>query len=143
MASQAHAQSTGSNDAEIALLKQQLRLMEQKLDNLQKQTTANTAAAAKADAKADAKVTVANANAAYPLKGPIAPSDVVVKMPNNRPTICTADDQNCIAITRRVHFDVGGYDYHPNSAATVPQRLDDGANVRRARIGVLGKFLGD
>jgi phosphate-selective porin OprO and OprP len=64
MASQAHAQSTGGNDAEIALLKQQLRLMEQKLDNLQKQTAANTAAAAKANAKADAKVTVANANAA-------------------------------------------------------------------------------
>jgi phosphate-selective porin OprO and OprP len=143
MASQAHAQSTGSNDAEIALLKQQLRLMEQKLDNLQKLTTANTAAAAKANAKADAKVTVANANAAYPIKGPVAPSDVVVKMPNNRPTICTADDQNCISITSRVHFDVGGYDYHPNSAATVPQRLDDGANVRRARIGVIGKFFGD
>jgi len=143
MASQVHAQSTGSNDAEIALLKQQLRLMEQKLDNLQKQTTANTAAAAKVNAKADAKVTVANANAAYPVKGPVAPSDVVVKMPNNRPTICTADDQNCISITSRVHFDVGGYDYHPNSAATVPQRLDDGVNVRRARIGILGKFLGD
>ena len=143
MASQVHAQSTGSNDAEIALLKQQLRLMEQKLDNLQKQTTANTAAAAKVNAKADAKVTVANANAAYPVKGPVAPSDVVVKMPNNRPTICTADNQNCIAITSRVHFDVGGYDYHPNSAATVPQRLDDGVNVRRARIGILGKFLGD
>ena len=64
-------------------------------------------------------------------------------MPNNRPTICTADDQNCIAITSRVHFDVGGYDYRPNTAATVPQRLDDGANVRRARIGVIGKFMSD
>jgi phosphate-selective porin OprO/OprP len=140
--SQARAQSAGA-DAEIAALKQQLRLMEQKLDKLQKQTTANTAAAASANAKADAKVSVASANAAYPIKGPIAPSDVVVKMPNNRPTICTADDQNCIAITSRVHFDVGGYDYHPNSAATVPQRLDDGVNVRRARIGVIGKFMGD
>src|SRR3979409_1190549 len=85
----AEAQSASGPDAEIALLKQQLRLMEQKLDNLQKQTTANTAAAAKVNAKADAKVTVANANAAYPVKGPVAPSDVVVKMPNNRPTICT------------------------------------------------------
>src|SRR5580704_16137795 len=72
-------------------------------------------------------------NAAYPVKGPIAASGVVVTMPNNRPTICTADDQNCIAITSRVHFDVGGYDYHPNTAATVPQRLDDGVNLRRAR----------
>jgi len=42
-------------------LKQQLRLMEQKLDKLQKQTAANSAAAAKANEKADAKVSVANA----------------------------------------------------------------------------------
>ena len=42
-------------------------------------------------------------------------------MPNNRPTICTADGQNCVAITGRIHFDGGGYDYHPNTAATVPQ----------------------
>ncbi len=141
MASQAHAQSAGSNDAEIALLKQQLRLMEQKLDKLQKQTSENTATAAKA--KADAKVAVANANAAYPVKGPVAPSDVVVSMPGNRPTICTADNQNCVAITSRLHFDAGGYDYRPNSALTSPRRLDDGVNVRRARIGVIGKFLGD
>ena len=64
-------------------------------------------------------------------------------MPNNRPTICTADDRNCIAITSRLHFDGGGYDYHPNTAATVPQRLDNGVNVRRARIGVIGKFMED
>jgi len=138
--SPARAQSA---DAEIAALKQQLRLMEQKLDKLQKQTAANTAAAASANAKADGKVSVANANAAYPVKGPVAPSDAVVKMPNNRPTICTADDRNCIAITSRLHFDGGGYDYHPNTAATVPQRLDNGVNVRRARIGVIGKFMED
>src|SRR5216684_7970277 len=140
--SQARAQSAGA-DAEIAALKQQLRLMEQKLDKLQKQTAANTAAAVSAKAKADANVSVASANAAYPVKGPVAPSDAVVTMPNNRPTICTADNRNCIAITSRVHFDGGGYDYHPNSASTVPQRLDSGENVRRARIGVIGKFLED
>ena len=141
-ASSAQAAESGSNsDAEIALLKQQLRLMEQKLDKLQKQTSENTVTAAKA--KADAKVAVANANAAYPVKGPVAPSDAVVSMPGNRPTICTADNQNCVAITSRLHFDVGGYDYRPNSALTSPQRLDDGVNVRRARIGVIGKFLGD
>src|ERR1700676_949734 len=143
VASQAHAQSASNSDAEIAALKQQLRLMEQKLDRLQQQTSANTAAAAKANAKADAKVSVASANAAVPVKGPVAPSDVVLKMPNNRPTICTADDQNCIAITSRVHFDAGGYNYRPNTAATSPQHLDDGVNVRRARIGVIGKFLED
>jgi phosphate-selective porin OprO and OprP len=122
IASQAHAESAGGNDAEIALLKQQLRLMEQKLDRLQRQTEANAASAAKANAKADAKadpkVTVASANAAYAVKGPVAPSDVVVTMPNNGPTICTADNLNCVAITGRIHFDAGGYDYHPNSALT-------------------------
>src|SRR6266436_7403321 len=138
--SQARAQSA---DAEIAALKQQLRLMEQKLDKLQKQTAANTAAAVSAKAKADANVSVASANAAYPVKGPVAPSDAVVTMPNNRPTICTADNRNCIAITSRIHFDGGGYDYHPNTPATVPQRLDNGVNLRRARIGVLGKFMED
>src|SRR5882724_11448501 len=138
--SQARAQSAGA-DAEIALLKQQLRLMEQKLDRLQKQTTANTATAA--SAKADAKVAVANAQAAVPVKGPVAPPEAIVTMPGNRPTICTADNLNCVAFTSRVHFDAGGYNYRPNTAATVPQRLDDGVNVRRARIGVIGKFLGD
>ena len=149
-ASRAQAQSAGGPDAEIALLKQQLRLMEQKLDKLQKQTVANTTAAASANAKADANAkveprlaNVTNANAAYPVKGPVPSADAVVHMTNNRPTICTVDEQNCVSITSRVHWDVGGYDYHPNSAATSPQKLDDGENLRRARIGVIGKFFGD
>src|SRR5882724_9060188 len=143
LASQAHAES-GGNDQEIALLRQQLRLLEQKLDKLQKQTTANTTAAATANAKVDATAKVANANAAIPVKGAVAvPAAATVTMPGNRPTICTADGLNCVAFTGRIHFDGGGYDYHPNTAATVPQRLDDGVNVRRARIGVVGKFLGD
>ncbi|KWV60783.1 porin [Bradyrhizobium macuxiense] len=142
----AHSESANS-DAEIALLKQQLHMLEQKIDKLQKQSNENaaTAAAANAHAKAaDAKAShVANANAAIPVKGPVASSGVVVSMPNNRPTICTADDQNCIAITGRIHYDVGGYDYRPDTAATSPQKLDSGENLRRARIGITGKFLSD
>lgn len=152
-ASQAQAQSASNSDQEIALLKQQLKMLEQKLDKLQNQTAANTAATAKArqeakaeakaEARSEAKAVVANANATIPVKGPVAPSGVVVTMPNNRPTICTADGANCVAITSRVHWDVGGYDYRPNSASTAPQKLDSGENVRRARIGVVGKFLED
>lgn len=140
--SQAHAQSAGGADAEIALLKQQLRLMEQKLDKVQRQTTANTAAAATANEKV---TSIANAKATgnFPVKGLMPASGVVASMPNNRPTFCTADGQNCVAITSRLHFDAGGYDYHPNSRFTSPQRLDDGVNARRARIGVIGKFMGD
>src|SRR3954470_22800669 len=109
--SQAQAQSTNA-DAEIALLKQQLRLMEQKLDKLQQQTAAKTSAAASANAKAanaNAKATsVVNAQAAIPVKVTAPPPDAVVHMPNNRPTICTTDEQNCVSITSRVHFDAGG-----------------------------------
>src|SRR5437667_1354959 len=85
--SQARAQSSGA-DAEIALLKQQLRLMEQKIDRLQKQTAVNTTAAA--NAKADAKAAVANANAAIPVKAAVARSGAVLTMPNHRATFCTA-----------------------------------------------------
>jgi hypothetical protein len=77
--------------------------MEQKLDKLQKQTAANTAAAATANAKADAKVNVTNANAAYPVKGPIAPSDAVVTMPNNRPTVAKLCKAAHLSISRRYH----------------------------------------
>ena len=141
--SQASAESASSTDEEIAALKKQLRLLEEKLDRLQKQTVANTAAA---KAKAEPKASVASANAAdasVPVKVPPPPPEAIVKMPNNRPTICTADEQNCIAITSRLHLDGGGYNYSPNTTNTKPQSLDDGVNARRARIGVIGKFLGD
>ncbi len=140
--SRAQAQSAGA-DTEVAALKAQLRQMEQKLDKLQKQTAANTTAAAKANAKVDANVLKAANTAVIPPVKPFGPFDAVVTMPNNRPTICTADEQNCISITSRLHFDAGEYSYHPNSKATNPQRLDNGVNARRARIGVLGKFFGD
>src|ERR1700749_4009278 len=98
-ASQANAESEG-NDKEIALLKAQLQLMEAKLDKLQKRTSANTNAVAGAKTE-EVKRPPVDANVAYPLK--VGPSGVVVTMPNNRPTICTADSQNCVAITSRVH----------------------------------------
>jgi phosphate-selective porin OprO/OprP len=141
----AHAQSAGNADAEIAALKRQLLALEQKLDRLEKRTATNAAAAAaaKSNAKAVSKVNVANASAAIPVKNPVVPSDAIVKMPDNRPTICTADNLNCIAITSRLNFDAGGYDYRPNTALTSPQQAQDGVNARRARIGVLGTFMGD
>jgi phosphate-selective porin OprO/OprP len=63
-----------------------------------------------------------------------------LKMPGNRPTFCTADESTCIAVTGRLHLDVGGYSYNPNTAATAPQDLRNGVNARRARIGLLGTF---
>jgi phosphate-selective porin OprO/OprP len=145
------ARAEGSQDAEIAALKRQLQLLEQKIDKLEKQGNARAVAAPKTAAQQPAVAAPKTASppstaatyAALPVKSAVAAPETVVLMPNNRPTICTADEQNCVAITSRLHFDVGGYDYHPDTSATSPQRLDDGVNARRARIGVLGKFLGD
>jgi phosphate-selective porin OprO/OprP len=143
--SQVRAQTASSNEAEIAALKKQLRLMEERLDRLQEQTVAKTVAAPKANVKteANAKIGAGEANGLVPAKALLKRPDAIVKMPNNRPTICTSDEQNCISLTSRLHFDAGGYDYRPNTADTKPQRLDNGVNARRARIGVIGKFLSD
>jgi len=72
-----------------------------------------------------------------------APTAVVKMSPANRPSICTVDNQNCVALSGRLHFDVGGYSYSPNSLLTTPQDLNNGVNARRARIGVGGTFMGD
>lgn len=142
---QVRAQSASSAEAEIAALKKQLWLMEEKLDRLEKRTAGKTVAPAKATAKGEAttKVTVYDDNGVVPAKAPPPRSDAIVTMPNNRPTICTADQQNCISLTGRLDFDAGGYDYRPDSAHTNPQQLDNGVNARRLRIGVVGKFLSD
>jgi phosphate-selective porin OprO/OprP len=145
------ARAEGNQDAEIAALKRQLQLLEQKIDKLEKHSNARAVAAPKAAApppavaasKTAAPPSTTATYAALPVKSRAAAPETVVLMPNNRPTICTADEQNCVAITSRLHFDGGGYDYHPNTTDTKPQRLDDGVNARRARIGVVGKFFGD
>lgn len=107
--------------AQIQALQQQLQSMKKKVDTAEK-----AYAAAPVLAKAPAP----------------APTAVVKMSPGNRPSICTPDGLNCIAITSRLHLDVGGYSFDPNTAAG-PQHLDSGVNARRARIGVLGTFLGD
>jgi phosphate-selective porin OprO/OprP len=145
--SQVSAQSAGSADAEIVALKKQLRLMEEKLDRLQKQTVANTAAAAKANAKAEsnARVGIVDANGVVPVKSPPPPPEAIVRMPNNRPTICTADEQNCIALTSRLHFDAGGYDYRPkpqtpsrnaSTAASMPAAHGSAWSVSSSATGI-------
>ena len=75
-----------------------------------------------------------------PVKAEKPSNAPVLTMPGNRPTFCTADGANCIGITGRLHFDVGGYSYQPNTALTVPQAMRNGVNARRARIGLLGTF---
>ena len=73
-----------------------------------------------------------------------APGPHAVQTPGNRFGIESADGQNSIYLTGRLHFDVGDYlDYHPSSKFASVQDLNGGVNARRARLGVTGKFQGD
>lgn len=76
-------------------------------------------------------------------KGPSEEAPVIRMSSGNRPTICSSDGRNCIALTGRLDLDFGGYNYRPDSAATTPQDLVGGVIARRARIGITGKFLDD
>lgn len=56
----------------------------------------------------------------------------------------SADGRNAIFLTGRLHFDVGDYlDYHPASKFAAVQDLNSGTNARRARLGVVGRFMRD
>jgi phosphate-selective porin OprO/OprP len=132
--SQVHAQATQDD---VAALKAQLRALEKKLDNVQKQATATQ------KQQAVTQASFANANAAMHKKAPVPFIDAVLTMPGNRPTFCTGDGLNCVAITGRIHFDAGAYSYSPKSAATLPQSVNDGINARRARLGLIGTYNKD
>jgi phosphate-selective porin OprO/OprP len=113
-------------EEQIAALQRELKSIKSKVNTTEK-TAEKAYAAATPASKAPAP----------------APSAIVKMSAGNRPSICTTDGLNCIAFTSRLHLDVGGYSYDPNTLSTVPQHLDAGVNARRARIGVLGTFMGD
>ncbi len=55
-----------------------------------------------------------------------------------------ADGQNTVELTGRLHLDTAGYvGYHPAPNTLDQTGLASGINLRRARIGVTGNFLGD
>ena len=135
------ALATGTAGAQ-SVTKEQIDAMQAQIRALQRELHAMKKKINKAENKAE------KAYAAAPRapvnKEPLPPPTAVAKMsPGNRPSICTPDGLNCIAITSRLHLDVGGYSFSPNTAATTPQHLDSGVNARRARIGVLGTFMKD
>jgi phosphate-selective porin OprO/OprP len=56
----------------------------------------------------------------------------------------SADGRNAIFLTGRLHFDIGDYlDYKPGSKFAAVQDLNSGTNARRARLGVVGRFMQD
>ena len=129
----AHAQS-GSFNSQIQALQDQIRQLNQQIQNLQGQVNQTQQNQAQTQRSVDQIKSQPAASS----------SGIIASMPNNRPTLSTADGQNSIGITGRLHFDMGDYlDYNPQSRRVGPNDLNSGVNLRRGRLGVVGKVLGD
>jgi phosphate-selective porin OprO/OprP len=144
--------ATGSAGAQTAGDARQIDRLEGQIQALQREV---------GDLKERALTAEKNTYAAAPppggaAKAPVAaPTAIATMSPNYRPSICTPNQMNCISLTGVLQVDLGGYNYGPATGrgiaatgvpiapSTVPQQLDDGVNVRRGRIGVQGKFMGD
>ncbi len=79
------------------------------------------------------------------VKGEPAPRcTFVTETPTHHFGLSSADGQNTIELTGRLHLDAGDYfGYKPHTGTTDRKGLASGVNLRRARIGVIGKFQGD
>jgi phosphate-selective porin OprO and OprP len=133
LAAPVRAQSASALNSQIQALQDQVRRLTQQLQTIQSQVQQTQ------QTQAQTQHTVEQMKTA-----PAASSgEALVTMKNGRPTISSADGQNTLGITGRLHFDAAAYDFQPNSRGTTPQNLNSGVNARRARIGVTGKFMGD
>jgi phosphate-selective porin OprO/OprP len=112
---------------QVEALQQQLQSLQSQINHVQAESQAKAQEQAKAAATAPANASRATLSA------------------KNRPGFASADGQNTIELTSRLHLDVADYLHvQPQARGSAPgQSLTSGVNARRARIGILGKFLGD
>jgi len=130
-AGQASAAQSQDLTSLLAQQQQQIQQLQQQIQSLQ-------------DAVKTEQTQRVAAQAAPPAPAPAADAPKVVETPNNRFFLSSADGQNTIGLTGRLHLDAGDYfNVHPDSKATGPGDLSSGFNARRARIGVTGKVDGD
>ncbi len=116
------------DDQQLQLLSDQIRQLQAQIDSLKKAQAAQSAAPSAAQTAA-----IGNNKPAYGYE-----------TGSHQFGWASADGQNSIELTGRLHFDVGSYiNYKPNAGLVNPAELVSGANARRARIGVTGKFAGD
>lgn len=145
------AAPASANDAKLQALQQQLDAMRAKLDAMAQdqqnsQLTAmqqqlNAMAAQLADMKSaqdTATTDIATLKQAPP------GATVTPTLPNGRPSFATADGRFSANIKAILMLDAGKYFQKDNLPAAVTNRdLNEGANFRRARIGLDGKLFRD
>ena len=120
--------------SQIDELKAQMARMQQVIDGLQQQERRNEE---KANAAAQAAAH-AEATRAAPSNGPR-----VTESRTHRFGLSSADGANTIELTGRLHIDTADYFNYSPKPGMADKRLTSGINVRRARIGVTGKFMND
>lgn len=126
---QHRALAQSASAAELSQLKEQVDALQRQLQRLEQAQQAQPAAPAAA--------------------GTTAPTAAKKEPPHlaqsgsGKFSLESADGQTSIALTGRLHLDVGGYtSFKPDNAAVGTQVLSSGFNARRARIGVNGKVGG-
>jgi phosphate-selective porin OprO and OprP len=149
------AETTKELAAQIQALQEQLRVMQQKLQDHEKATEEAIAKETEAREASEKMVreyaieTGANVVFSQGQRKLVAGSNPkLVQSGTNRFSISSADNAWTIAPTGRIHFDMGGYINQKAEGVTGPGtvaggRLSGGVNARRARVGVTGRALTD
>ncbi|WP_296599972.1 porin [Phenylobacterium sp.] len=145
------AAPASANDAKLQAMQQQLDAMRAKLDAMAQgqQNSQLTAMQQQLDAMAaqiaDMKSTQETATTDIAtLKQAPPGATVTPSLPNGRPSFATADGRFTANIKAILMLDAGKYFQKDNLPAAVTNRdLNEGANFRRARIGLDGKLFRD
>ena len=133
--------ANAADDQQLQLLSDQIRQLQAQIDALKKAQVAKDAAAPTPGPQSGEKQAIAYMTGPAYMYGPNQSG-------GNQFGWSSADGQNTIELTGRLHFDVGTYlNYKPqrglSNPVTGPRSLESGWDARRARIGVLGRFAGD
>ena len=141
----AAAKNPATLTQQIRQLQDQLRALQRQLDALKAASEAANEAASDGLAR-ERKERIASTNAITNAPPPQVPK--VTESATHRFALSSADGAWTIAPTGRINFDAGGYlNQKPRSTTGLGTdaggRLTSGLNVRRARLGVTGKAMGD
>jgi phosphate-selective porin OprO/OprP len=139
----AAAQSTPpqSPNARIQAIESQMNALQNQLQQLKSELEQTNQQLH--ESQTQAKQAQDAAQAAQEQAKTTAASVPLVTFPNGRPTISTPDKSASLAIGMQLQFDLGGYFQDKHSDNILPagsRELNDGSNLRRGRIFVVGKY---